>query len=394
LGLSLLGLGGIMGCGGQIDAMGPGVATGGATGTGGVTSLSGGAPTGGTTAPATGGVPTFDAVCSGLPFGGSGNCGTLTEVEASKLDIYLMLDRTQSMQTVTQNGSSTRWADLGAALAQFVSDPEVLAQDIRMGIQFFSVTGGFDNGADCAASSYATAAVEIGPLAQNGLELVSAVRARLPSGETPSVAALEGATEHAIAWQAENPARQTIVLYVTDGVPNMCDDQTDTSLLTAAVAGIASDPPIRTYVVGVSVGANVFRLRDLATVGGSADAYLVEDANATQGLSDALMNITLNPLPCAYRIPASPDPLRAFRYDELVMLYTPPNSTQELELPYVTTREGCSFGGWYYDVPLSSDPNAPLPSKIILCPCSCAALSAGSSVYFYFGCHGGPAGLD
>jgi hypothetical protein len=380
-------------CGGQIDATGPGVTAGGspsAIGTGGLTPVMGGSPAGGTTA--TGGAPTFDAVCSGLPFGGAGDCaGTIAEVEPSKLDVYLMLDRAQSMQTVTQNGSSTRWADLGAGLEQFVSDPEVLVRDIRVGIQFFSVTGGFDNGADCAASSYATAAVELGPLAQSGPEIVDAARARVPSGDAPGVPALEGAVQHAVAWQAENATRQTIVLYVTDGMPTMCDDQTDASLLAAAVAGIANDPPIRTYVVGVSVGANVFRLRDLANVGGSAEPYLVEDANATAEFHAALATITQGVLPCEYEVPGSPDPLQVLDYAALRMLYTPPNSSQLLEVPYVTTFDGCSYGGWYYDVPLSSDPNAPLPSKIILCPCSCASLGAGSSVYAYFGCHGGPA---
>ena len=380
LGLSLA----VTACGGQIDATGPGVAAGGspsATGTGGLTPVTGGSPAGGATA--TGGAPTFDAVCSGLPFADSGNCaGKIAELEPSPLDVYLMLDRTQSMQTATQNGSSTRWADLGAALERFVSDPEVLARDIRMGIQFFSVTGGFDGNADCAASSYAAPAVEIGPVAQNGLELVSAARARVPSGETPSVAALEGAVRHAIAWQAENPARQTIVLYVTDGMPTMCDDQTDASLLAAAVAGIANDPPIRTYVVGVSVGANLFRLRDLANVGGPAEPYLVEDADATAGFHAALATITQGVLPCEYQVPGSPDPLIALPYAELRMLYTTPNTSQPLEVPYVTTRDGCSYGGWYYDVP----PNVGTPSQIIVCPCTCTSLGAGSSVYAYVGC--------
>jgi hypothetical protein len=400
LGLSLLCLVRITGCGGQIssDTAARGGPTGGSPAAiGGATSSLGGAPAGGTTDPATGGVPTFDAVCSGLLFGGSGACaGIIAEVEPSKLDVYLMLDRTQSMQTATQNGSSTRWADLGAALEQFVSDPGVLAEDIRMGIQFFSVTGGFDGGADCAASSYATAAVEIGSVAENGLELVNAARARLPSGETPGVPALQGAVRHAVAWQAENPARQTIVLYVTDGMPTMCDDQTNAGLLAAAVAGIANDPPIRTYVVGVSVAESAFRLWDLANVGGSGKPYLVEDGNLAEGFRAALATITQSVLPCVYQIPGSPSPLGALPYDELRMLYTPPTASQELEAPYVTTRDGCSesYGGWYYDVTLSSDPNAPLPSKIILCPCSCASLGAGSRVYAYFGCSRPMPGLE
>jgi hypothetical protein len=134
-------------------------------------------------------------------------------------------------------------------------------------------------------------------------------------------------------------------------------------------------------------------LRDLAAVGGSAEPYLLEDPGVMQGFLEALGSITHSPFSCEYEAPGPLDPLMPFPYDQLVMLYTP-GGAEALEMPRVATSADCGYGGWYYDVPPSTDPNAPPPSKIILCPCSCAALGGGSHVYAYLGCHGGPVPLD
>ena len=89
-------------------------------------------------------------------------------------------------------------------------------------------------------------------MAQSGPQIVTALETQVfPSGETPSIPALQGAVQHAVQWQARNPMRQTIVLLVTDGFPTMCDDMTDASFIGAAAAGLASNPPVRTYVVGI-----------------------------------------------------------------------------------------------------------------------------------------------
>jgi hypothetical protein len=307
------------------------------------------------------------------------------------LDVYIMLDRTQSMAYPTQcEGNDvcigTRWADLGAALQQFVSDPDVLAEDVRAGIQFFSQTGDYENPADCDPAVYAKPAVEIAPLAESGPQIMTAIGATLPSGETPSVPALQGAVQHAIEWQAQNPARQTIVLFITDGLPTTCD-MTDAAFVAAAAAGMASNPPIRTYIIGVSMGANRFTLNAVARSGGSTQAYLVEGTNSSQALVAALKTVTANPLPCEYAIPAAPNPLQAIDYNLVQVVHTPATGPQE-EVPYATRRSGCSAirGGWYYDLVPSDDPNAPKPSKIILCPCTCANLSVGKLDIFY-GCY-------
>jgi hypothetical protein len=347
--------------------------------TGGTYTVTGGSGnlTGGTT-----------ASCPGLPYQpnqvtDAGVCtGTGAAAQPSKLDIYIMQDRTQSMGTTTTAGS-TRWMDLKTAVEAFVTNPQVIAQDIRVGIQFFSLTGGFQNATDCVAANYATPAVEIGPLTTTGPGIVSAIEAMFPSGETPSIPALQGAVQHAVQWQAAHPDRQTIVLLVTDGFPTMCDDRTDTSFIAAAAAGLASSPPVRTFIVGISVGANVFRLRDLAVAGGTGQPFLVEDATAVADLNNALMSIARTPLPCQYQIPTSPNPLEAISYDRIQVIHSRTSGVPE-EVPYATARGGCSstVGGWYYDVP----PNMGTPSQIIMCPCTCSSFGAGT-VEIFVGCH-------
>jgi hypothetical protein len=391
----------------------------GAGGSGAAASTTGGAPiidtyggtnTGASSATgglsATGGTWTLASACPGIAYdpdagtaGGGGACaGTEREVESSKLDIYIMMDRTQSMDYGSQCDAndacaSTRWADLTAAVQAFVEDPQVLAQGVRAGIQFFSQTGGYNNNAtDCNSDVYATPAVEIAPLADNGPLIMQAIANTFPSGETPSVPALQGAIQHAYDWQVANPIRQTVVLLVTDGLPTMCD-QTDAAFTGAAAAGMALDPPIRTYIVAVSVGANKFTLNSVAKYGGSTEAFLVDNTQPSD-LVNALKRVTANPLPCEYTIPSNPNPREAIDYGKVQVLHTPATGPTE-EVPYTIRRGGCGTanGGWYYDVVPTDDPLAAKPSKILLCPCSCASMDVGTIEIFY-GCQPTPGGVN
>jgi hypothetical protein len=54
------------------------------------------------------------------------------------------------------------------------------------------------------------------------------------------------------------------------------------------------------------------------------------------------------------------------------VVYTPPSGNAE-EVPSISSLGACAknaTGGWYYD-----DPNQ--PSKITVCPCTCARFGAG-----------------
>jgi hypothetical protein len=85
---------------------------------------------------------------------------------------------------------------------------------------------------------------------------------------------------------------------------------------------------------------------------------------------------------CEYQLPLLPSPPDVIRYDLVQMLRTPVSGPTE-EVAYATTRGGCSAaqGGWYYDVL----PSMGTPSKIIVCPCTCASFASGT-VDILYGC--------
>jgi hypothetical protein len=318
------------------------------------------------------------SACPGLPYipaaggagGGGGMCaGVEVKAKALDLDLYIMMDRSDSMLNPTATGFS-RWHDLELAVEEFIALPDAAA--IRIGIQFFSLDGGYNDTIDCDPSNYARPAVEIGELATTGSQIAAAIGATQPSGLTPTVPALLGAVEHARNWAAGNPpSRATAILLVTDGFATQCSDQSDQGLMDAAAAGMANDPPIRTYVIGVNVGAGKFRLDGIASNGGTGQAYLTDDTDLTQGLVTALRSITNDPLKCEYLLPESPTPLTVVDPAFVQVVHTLPTNVQE-EIPYATTRGGCSpaYGGWYYD-------SQTAPTKLIMCPCTCSSFGVG-----------------
>ena len=94
------------------------------------------------------------------------------------------------------------------------------------------------NDDDCDENACAQELVPIGPLTADPAPtdaqeqaLVAAVNAATPGGNgqgggTPTFAALSGAEQWATAHQAANPNERTVVVFVTDGQPNGCNEDT------------------------------------------------------------------------------------------------------------------------------------------------------------------------
>src|SRR5450432_4867652 len=111
-------------------------------------------------------IPT--AACPGLPFDGSAAgeggasdaacTGVSVEAESVPVDMFIMMDRSQSMGFTLPNSTMTRWDALKAAVQSFVSAPSAGA--IGAGIGFFSLSGAqADDALDCSAAEYAKPAV-------------------------------------------------------------------------------------------------------------------------------------------------------------------------------------------------------------------------------------------
>jgi hypothetical protein len=290
------------------------------------------------------------------------------EAEAVPVDLFIMMDRSQSMGNLVEGSSSvTRWQALRDAVQGFVEDPA--AANVRMGLGFFSLTGTGHDDFDCNPDDYAKPSVPIGEVSEIGQDLVSAIDDIQPAGLTPTVPALEGAISYAQAWATEHPDRATLVVLVTDGYPTQCSSAPE-AIALAAKNGYQSAQHIRTFVIGVGDVAK-FNLDNYARSGGTGRAFLTDSGDITRTFVEALGNIRNRDLACQYQIPTPPEGMK-LDPAKVQVVYTPATGGPE-EVPSVDGLGACANnvnGGWYYDYPAN-------PSKISVCPCTCARLQAG-----------------
>jgi hypothetical protein len=315
------------------------------------------------------GIPVSESEDAGAAGQGSSACaGVSLEAEAVPVDLFIMMDRSVSMNELVPGTNQTRWAALRAAVEQFVED--AAGSNIRAGIGFFGRSGARDDELDCDASAYANPTVEIGDLASVGSQLTAAIDATPPGGLTPTLPALQGALHHAQQWAMGHPGRATSVVLVTDGFPTQC--QSPVSI--ADIAGVASAarnaaPFVRTFVIGLAAG---FNLDSIAAAGGTSHAYLVDEGDVSASFAHTLSNISDSRIVCDYDIPPAPNSNVALDYDHVQLLYSPASGATE-QVPRLTSSAACGRnpnGGWYYD-------DESHPTRISVCPCTCARFAAG-----------------
>lgn len=360
-------------------------------------STGGSAPSGGTatgtagsvavagTTSGTGSTAVPSEACNGLPIdlrsdaeGGAASGGAASdtseacngvsvEAEAVPVDVFVMMDRSQSMGEPIKGGTMTRWEALHEAVQSFTADPG--AAEIRAGIGFFSVSGSADDAQDCDQDLYAEPSVPIGLVSEVASDLVAAMDEVAPGGFTPTVPALRGAISYARSSAQDNPGRATMVVLVTDGFPTQCDNDPN-QISLAARAGYESPEHIRTFVIGVGDVAKL-NLDNYARAGGTRKAYLTDAGDVTTTFVDALNNITNRALACEYQLPPPPEGMK-LDTEKVQVVYTPSSGDAE-EVPSISSLAACAKnvnGGWYYD-------DAEHPSKITVCPCTCTRLQAG-----------------
>ncbi len=390
------GAGGVVATGQGGSANGNSQTTGGkAAATGGKPSTSTSAGVGGATS-----LPQLPTACPGIaittsavdagtvtnPDAGTQCAGVGIELEPSPLDIYMMMDRTESMTYPIQNTTLERWDVLQQGVQQFVNDPSVQTKAPRVGLGFFGKTGNPNDPTECLPVSYATPQIEIASIATNGPLILQAVidERALLGGQTPWFPALQGSLMHAQDWQTANPTRLTVVVLVTDGYPTECDtDMSDIQEMVGEYyAGISGQyntrgqPGIRTYIIGVAV--DKFNLDAVAQSGGTGSATIVDSSGAVDQFVSAMVNITNANINCDIPLPSPPSG-QVFDPTQVQVVYKPFQGTNQ-EIPMASSAGGCgaASGGWYFDNPAS-------PTKISLCPCSCANLGAGG-IEIRFGC--------
>jgi hypothetical protein len=243
-------------------------------------------------------------------------------------------------------------------------------------------------GDSCEAADYRTPEVPFGALTGPGGKQSAALGAWLdlhgPAGRTPTMAALEGAVGALKDYQSSHSNQRVAVVFATDGEPTVCD--IDLTRIAQIAQDALTSSNLETFVIGVFSPAEQTSAQDsldkIAAAGGTKAAFIVTTTDtATQQFLNALNDVR-GSLPCEYAIPVpkggQPD------FGKVNLDYTPKGQPTE-HLGYVPSPSDCAAnGGWTYDV----DPAQKAPTKIVLCPTSCARLRAGDggTVDIVLGC--------
>lgn len=335
---------------------------------------------------------------------------TTTVTTQLPLDMFIMYDESGSMGE-TVGGNQTKWNAIKTALTGFVNDPT--SAGIGVGIQYFplSATGGsactptltncfcFCNilltGGDCNVSDYATPDVPIQLLPGVAQAIITSLGNHGPGGGTPTVPALTGAIQYASAYAATHlgdggiPYRKTIVVLATDGDPNDCSS-TVQGVANVAAAGLAANPSIQTFVIGV--GSSLTSLNTIAAAGGTNTAFIVDTSTDPTAQFEAAMNqirtistqqTTIStPVPCEWTIP--PPPTGSTFASNMVNV-----TVDGVTIGHVANSgdagsdpcAGITQSAWYYD-------NDAAPTTVLLCANTCTAVKAETNptVEVLFGC--------
>jgi hypothetical protein len=335
--------------------------------------------------------------------GGSACAESKSKAELTPLDIFIMLDQSGSMSDSVP-GNTTKWAAVTSAIGTFVGQPS--ATNMSVGIQYFALPQGGSNactkvfcktdadcgasacgpctgsgsggiclgtittgGDSCKASDYATADVAIGALPGVGPAIVTSMSHHSPATGTPTSAALQGAIDYATSWSNSHAGDTVVVAMATDGDPEECDTSL-TDIDAIAHTGATATPKILTFVIGV--GSDLGNLDGIAVAGGTGSAFLVDTGgNVNQEFLAAMQAIQHTALSCQYAIPQPGSGM--LDYQEVNVDYTPGGGSAET-IPNVPSAAQCPATGdaWYYD-------NNNAPTQILLCPSTCAKVTADMS---------------
>jgi hypothetical protein len=284
------------------------------------------------------------------------------EAKLAPLTMYVTFDRSGSMQ------DNNKWSNATGALRTFVMDPSLAGSE--MALRFFPENNcGENNGCNastCAMPKVASAELtaESAPMDMQEQALINAINGTGPNGDhTPIYAALAGGVQWAIDYQTLNPHRKIVVLLVTDGRPNGCNEN------IGAIAGLAGNgfaSGIVTYAVGLQ-GSAESDMNQIAQAGGSNQGYFIGNANAQQDLLAALKAIRGEQIACDLLIPT---PTEGDFDSALVNVQFTPSTAMTKTIGNVANLAACGpTGGWYYDDPAN-------PTRILLCPASCDEVQA------------------
>lgn len=297
------------------------------------------------------------------------------------VNLFLMVDRSGSMAL------DGKWTLATGALRTFLRDPR--AEGLRVGLRFFSddepMVGCTMQG--CSIDACAEPLVDFGSLATasgdvdvHETRLLDALDKTFPRSGlgTPIYPALGGALQRAGIYQSEHPTEKTVVVFVTDGEPNGCNQ--DIHDISALAADAHAAFGVLTYAIGLE-GSNEAQMDEIAGAGQTnAGIFIRSSGSAEQELLNALNAIRGQTMSCDFALPAVGSGVGTMDVDKVNITLQAKDA--QTALYQVESETACSAGGaaWYYD-----DPSA--PRRIHLCPSACEMASGqGRSLELEVGC--------
>jgi len=297
--------------------------------------------------------------------GGMETCLT-NEAEATPapLDMVVLLDRSYSMK-------GAKWDGTVSALSAFFQDPG--GAGIAASLSYFPPT---DATTQCQTKVYEIPKVPVTELPLSASVLVNDIQAQTPGGnETPTYAALYGTLLYANQYQEDHPEHTVAVVLASDGDPTACEQNVATIAALAATAFAYNG--VRTFAIAIN-GSTLANLDQIAAAGGTVKAFDV--TNDVSQLKLKLQEIRTQLLACEFTIP---DPsVGSFDATKVNVEYTPGGGGVTTALSKADNQADCgNKSGWYYDFPAA-------PTKITLCPASCADIKSDlkPKIAFLFGC--------
>ena len=319
---------------------------------------------------------------SGLGSGGAevtpeSACATGTASAKLKgVNMFVMFDRSSSMSEEANDQGATRWDLTSSALTAFFASPD--AGGLKLALRFFPhdqpAAGCNQDG--CSVDACGTPLVGLGelttaaaPADAHEQALIGATMSSAPgmSGQgTPISAALGGALQWAHEQRAMTPDQNSVVVLVTDGEANGCDEDIGNIARLASDAYAADE--IRTYAIGLT-GSQERDMDQIARAGHTDQGIFVADgANTQQELLDALGAIKGEILSCDFAMP-EPEEGMAVNPGQINVNFTAGSGTKTTLKP-AGDEQGCTAaGGWYYDNPAD-------PTRIFLCPATCETVTS------------------
>jgi len=315
------------------------------------------------------------------------------------VNMFVMFDRSTSMSEIAVQNGASRWTLTSEALSSFFASPS--AAGLKVALRFFphdTPTVGC-NEQDCSAQACSTPLVGLGGLTAAAapddaqeVALLEAIKNAAPmaqdrgmrgmvlqSGGTPLSTALGGALQWASAEHERAPGENAVVVLVTDGQPNGCDQ--DIGNIAALAANALMVDGTRTYAIGLT-GSQEADMDRIAAAGGTTKGIFVADgASTTQDLLDALGAIRGAIVDCDFPMP-EPEPGVEVEPAFINVNFTPSNGKTST-LVQIANESACSADprGWYYDDALN-------PTRIVLCKSICDSVTAdpNASLEILLGC--------